>query len=380
MRTPTILAVLLTACGGAGPVEDTTPAPEAPSGPVSVTDDANATAVVGPEGGTLSLTGGTVLVIPPGAIREPIEVTVRLDSEGRAFADTAQAPLGPPLSVIPYVPSAGEPFVLSMPERPLPQGYEARDLTLAVEEEDQQRGFDARNTRDPLAVPLGADPRWALRGRARGALRPSHAVRRLSVSAASFARTDDEDVAAALGVSLEAVQLARASEVIDLHLESWLQPRLFGTKLETRQTGSWLGRHFFGHLDYPRALDGGLTAAMWSIATNVLKPKRSRFRALLQNVENHRASLEATGAIRVVTTHAEFLAARAGWPARGAPRGAGRQRLRGRAGRPGQRAGWPGHARHAHAPDRQRLRPHLEPARLRPEGPPRRRQGSSSSS
>lgn len=130
------------------------------------------------------------------------------------------------------------------------------------------------------------------------------------MSGASFARTEDEDVAAALGVSLDAVQLARASEVIDLHLESWLQPRLFGTKLETRQTGSWLGRHFFGHLDYPRALDGGLTAAMWSIATNVLKPKRSRFRALLQNVENHRASLEAAGAIRVVTTHAELLSAR----------------------------------------------------------------------
>lgn len=122
--------------------------------------------------------------------------------------------------------------------------------------------------------------------------------------------TPDDEVAGRVSVSREAVALVRSSEVVDLHLESYIPPRLWGYDLSRRHDRHWLGGRFFGHLDFPRALDGGLTGAMWSIATNILRGAKGRRRALAQNVRGLRAALEAQEGIRVVRTFADWERAR----------------------------------------------------------------------
>lgn len=123
--------------------------------------------------------------------------------------------------------------------------------------------------------------------------------------------TPGHEVAAELSVSAEAVALVRSSEVIDLHLESYIPPRLWGYDLSRRHDRHWLGGRFFGHLDFPRALDGGLTGAMWSIATNILRGARGRRRALAANVRGLCGALESYEGIRVVRTFADWERARA---------------------------------------------------------------------
>ena len=122
--------------------------------------------------------------------------------------------------------------------------------------------------------------------------------------------TEAPEAAKRCAVSIEAVELVRASEVIDLHLESFIPPRLWGYRLSERHDHHWLGGRGFGHLDFPRALDGGLTGAMWSIATNIARSASGRWRALRSNVEALRQELLSYPGITVVRTSAEFRAAR----------------------------------------------------------------------
>ena len=108
------------------------------------------------------------------------------------------------------------------------------------------------------------------------------------------------------------MQLVREAEVVDLHLESYIPPRLFGYDLHARHDTHWLRGRFFGHVDFPRALDGGLTGAMWSIATNIARGASGRWSAVSENVRGLRASIEATGGkMEVVRTASEYRAARA---------------------------------------------------------------------
>lgn len=103
----------------------------------------------------------------------------------------------------------------------------------------------------------------------------------------------------------------RAAEVVDLHLETFIPPRLYGYDLFTRHDRHFLGGRFFGHLDFPRALDAGLSGAMWSIATNVARGAAGRWRALEANVRELREAFEATeGRMEIVRTSGEYAAAR----------------------------------------------------------------------
>ncbi len=123
--------------------------------------------------------------------------------------------------------------------------------------------------------------------------------------------SSDTDLAARAGVSLEAVQLLRGTEVIDLHIESFIPPRLWGYDLRKRHGTLALGGRFFGHLDFPRALDGGLTGGMWSVATNILRGKKGRLVAVKKNIKGLADIVGQTDdRLRVVRTFREFEAAR----------------------------------------------------------------------
>lgn len=133
-----------------------------------------------------------------------------------------------------------------------------------------------------------------------------------TAAALDFTPTPDDALAARAGVPLEAVELLRRSEVVDLHIESFIPPRLWGYSLFERHDHHFLRGHYFGHLDFPRALDGGLTGGMWSISTNVLRSAKGRLAAVKQNFADLKKAVDATnGKMEVVRSHAEWTAARA---------------------------------------------------------------------
>ncbi|MEC7984624.1 MAG: membrane dipeptidase [Myxococcota bacterium] len=85
--------------------------------------------------------------------------------------------------------------------------------------------------------------------------------------------------------SAEAIQLCQESELIDLHIDTFIPPRLWGYD-PLRRNKHWIfGRHFFGHLDVPRMQEGGVSGAMWSITTNPFRSARNRWRTFLHNLE-----------------------------------------------------------------------------------------------
>ncbi len=122
---------------------------------------------------------------------------------------------------------------------------------------------------------------------------------------------DATDTAEALGVSKEAVDLFRSADVIDLHVESFIWHRLFGYDLNRTHRGGFFGRSFFGHADFPTALETGLGGAAWFITTNPLRSARGRRRAAQKNLQVLQTLLEDAPGITHVRTAQEFRAARA---------------------------------------------------------------------
>lgn len=120
------------------------------------------------------------------------------------------------------------------------------------------------------------------------------------------------ELAQRLGVSHEAVQLTRTSEVIDLHIDTFIPVRLFGYSLWKRHQRPILPGVAFGHLDLPRVIDGGLSGAMWSITTNPFRTARARWRVFQSNLERLRGLIDRSGGLlRVARTAAEYRAVRA---------------------------------------------------------------------
>ncbi|MET0385458.1 MAG: membrane dipeptidase [Polyangiales bacterium] len=122
---------------------------------------------------------------------------------------------------------------------------------------------------------------------------------------------DDVAFAARLGVSQGALDVLRASEVIDLHVDSFIWTRIFGYDLQASHGRGALNGWLFSQFDLPRAARGGLTGAMWSITTNPWRSAEGRARVLAENVERLTQLLEAGGRARVVRTASELRRARA---------------------------------------------------------------------
>ncbi len=125
---------------------------------------------------------------------------------------------------------------------------------------------------------------------------------------------DPKQLAASQGVSLHAAELMCQSEVIDLHIDTFIPPRLPLVRydLMKRHDKVLLGGRFFGHLDIPRILDSGLSGAMWSITTNPFRRASRRWVVFQKNLERFRAMVAATGGrLEIATTHTEYRAARA---------------------------------------------------------------------
>ncbi len=123
---------------------------------------------------------------------------------------------------------------------------------------------------------------------------------------------DEAGLAAALGISVEAAQLSRACDIIDLHIEGILVPRLIPYDPHKRHGKLPFGGRWLGHLDFPRIIEGGLTGAMWAITTNPFRSAKKRWEVFLENFARLERLIKSTnGRFRIVRTHAEYVAARA---------------------------------------------------------------------
>lgn len=127
----------------------------------------------------------------------------------------------------------------------------------------------------------------------------------------AFEPTPTPNLAKRLGVSEEAIELARELEIVDLHVDAYIPIRLFGYDIRLRHGLGPLRGFGFGHFDVPRAADGGLSGAMFSITTNPLRTARGRWAALLRNIDKMREIVSSSGgALHVARSLSEYRAAR----------------------------------------------------------------------
>src|SRR5688500_1518700 len=105
--------------------------------------------------------------------------------------------------------------------------------------------------------------------------------------------------------------VADGPDFIDLHVDSFITVRALGYDIGRTHPLRFGGR-FFGHLDLPRAKEGGLSGGLWSITTNPLRRKRSRLETLRTNVAHLRRVVEGLPSqARIVTNASEYDACKA---------------------------------------------------------------------
>lgn len=121
--------------------------------------------------------------------------------------------------------------------------------------------------------------------------------------AASWARN--------LEISREAVDLYLASDVIDLHIETYIWQRIFGYDMRKRHGRGPFGARLFGQIDLARAREAHITGGTWSISTNPLRSAEDRARTFVKNLHRLRAILESVpDDVAVCRNLAEYKAAR----------------------------------------------------------------------
>jgi membrane dipeptidase len=125
-------------------------------------------------------------------------------------------------------------------------------------------------------------------------------------------RSDPDAWARELGISREAVDVYLASDVLDLHLDSFIWNRVFGYDLRRRHDRGVFGRHFYGQVDFPRIREAQITGGTWVITTNPLRPRGRRPGTFVKNLARLRAIFASVGdEFAVVRNVAEYRAARA---------------------------------------------------------------------
>ncbi|MBM4357933.1 MAG: membrane dipeptidase [Deltaproteobacteria bacterium] len=126
------------------------------------------------------------------------------------------------------------------------------------------------------------------------------------------ARRDPKLWVASCGISQEAAELMARSDVIDLHLDSFIWSRIFGYDLAKRHGRGLLGARFLSQCDFPRVLEAGLTGATWIITTNPWRTARGRREAFIRNVTRLREIFaEHREHFQVVRNAREYREARA---------------------------------------------------------------------
>jgi membrane dipeptidase len=117
------------------------------------------------------------------------------------------------------------------------------------------------------------------------------------------------EAATATGVSLAAAELLGASDVVDLHIDSYIWVRVFGYQLgQTHEPGA-RGARYWGQVDLPRLRRVGVNGAIWVITTNPMRSARSQLRTLRRNVERlSQTLLQEPSAVGLARSAGEYRA------------------------------------------------------------------------
>lgn len=125
-------------------------------------------------------------------------------------------------------------------------------------------------------------------------------------------RVDAATWASALGISREAVELYLASDVIDLHVDSFIWTRVFGYELGRHHGRGLLGARYYSQADFPRMYEARIGGALWSLTTNPLRTAAGRARAFADNLAAfERACGQAGDRVELVRDFAGYRRARA---------------------------------------------------------------------
>ncbi len=125
-------------------------------------------------------------------------------------------------------------------------------------------------------------------------------------------RVDPPGWARALGISTEAVELYLDSDVIDLHVDSFIWNRVFGYDLRRRHGHGLFGARVYSQVDFPRILEAQLTGATWIITTNPARTARDRAATFVRNLRKLRTIFDSVSdQFQVVRNVAEYRQARA---------------------------------------------------------------------
>ena len=120
-----------------------------------------------------------------------------------------------------------------------------------------------------------------------------------------------EDWARELGIPTAAVELYRASDVIDLHVDSFIWQRTLGYDLTRRHRAPLWGA-FLGQVDFPRIVEAEISGATWVITTNPVREPADRAAAFEANLDDLcRTFARVPTQFQVVTNAREYDAARA---------------------------------------------------------------------
>jgi membrane dipeptidase len=108
-------------------------------------------------------------------------------------------------------------------------------------------------------------------------------------------------------VSAEALELYRACEVVDIHVESFVWTRVFGYDLTRRHGPGVLGARLYSQADLPRMLEAGLSGAVLSVATNPFRRSPRRLPVAMQNLGRLEAAVDGfSDSVRVVSDFAAY--------------------------------------------------------------------------
>ena len=115
-----------------------------------------------------------------------------------------------------------------------------------------------------------------------------------------------------LGVSVEACELLLDADFIDLHCDMEVPVRVYGYRPARRHPPRTRPTLFFGHTDYPRLREAGVTGVVYDIATNPFRPRGNRLATTLRNVAAAKARIaEHPDDLAVVTDRSGYDVARA---------------------------------------------------------------------
>ena len=114
-----------------------------------------------------------------------------------------------------------------------------------------------------------------------------------------------------VSISREAAEIYLASDVIDLHIDTFIWTRIFGYDLTRRHGRGIFDARFYGHADLPRLRDAHVTGGIWSITTNPLR--RQKAAVFRKNLGRLVKIMEAVpSAVHLCRNAREYKAARAG--------------------------------------------------------------------